>query len=99
ERLVVVADDHSVERRIGDAHDRQLEVVDLDRLADDVWVGAEIAAPETVVEDGVGMSAWRDFVRRQNRPPEFRPNAEDLEVVAADQLRVNRFRVLSASEI
>ena len=44
--LHVVADDRAVERRVGDAGDRELAVVDLDGLADDVGSGAEVAAPE-----------------------------------------------------
>ena len=99
EHFDVVAHDRAVERRIGDADDRQRVVVDLDRLADDVGIGAEVAPPQAVAEDDDRMAAGRDLVRRQQRAAELRADAEHLKVVAGDELARDLAGASAAAEV
>ena len=86
EHFDVVTDDRAVERRVGHAHDRQRVGIDLDRLADDVRIGTELAPPEPVAEHDDGMAAGRDFVRRQQRSAARGAHPENLKVIAGDEL-------------
>ena len=49
-------------------------------------IGAEGAAPQAVAEHDVGVLSWRDFVRREKHAAELRAHAEQLKVVAGDEL-------------
>ena len=57
-------------------------------------IGAEVAPPQAIADDDNRVAARRDLVRRQERATELRANAEDLEVVAGDDLSPQRARVL-----
>jgi len=49
---------------IGHADDRERIAVDLDRPADDVRIGREVASPQPVADHDDRMAAGRDLVRR-----------------------------------
>ena len=57
----VVDHGRAVERRVGDADDGQRVVVDLDGLADDVGIGAEVASPQPIAEHDHRMAARARF--------------------------------------
>jgi hypothetical protein len=86
----LVADDRAVKGRIGDADDRQRIVIDLDRLADDVWIGAEISAPERVADDPHRMPARLEAIRGLEDASTFGMDAEDVEVVSGHELGPDR---------
>ena len=87
-----------MECRIGDTDDRQRIVVDLDRLADDVRIGAEVAPPQTIAENDDRMAARSNLVRRQEGAATLGTNAEDLKVVSGHELGPERAGASTSAE-
>ena len=88
-----------MKRLIGNADDRQLVVVDLDRLSDDVRIGLEVATPETMADHHDGMTAGGGFVGRQDRAAVVGTHPEAREVVAGDELRPDLPRGAAPAEV
>src|SRR5277367_894860 len=70
------------------AHNRQGIAIDGKRLVQDVRFAAEVPRPIAVAEYRHGISAGRAFILRSKNSSEKGPDAEHLEIISADELRV-----------
>ena len=80
------AEGHAAEAGRRDPHHRHRMTVDAHRLADDVGVARETVAPELVIEDDQRVGAGRGLVGHGEDAAGGGAHAEQLEVVARDQL-------------
>ena len=78
----------AVEAARRDADHGERVAVDLDRLAEDVVAAGEAPAPVVVAEDRERVAGDRVVVRRREEPADRGLHAQDLEVVARDELAV-----------
>ena len=83
---------------VGHPDDGERHVVDLDGRADDVGIGAEVGAPQTVAEDHHRMAARRDLVGRLQDAAALGADAEHVEVVPGDQLARHRAGAAASPE-
>jgi hypothetical protein len=81
-----------------DADDGVVLTIDLDGLADRVWIASQPLFPARVSEDGEGMRAFLDVVFRREQAPERGFHAEHLEVVAGDEVAPDSLAFAAVAE-
>jgi hypothetical protein len=98
EHVGAFADDDAVEARRRDADDRHRLAVERHAAVEDRRVAIEAPRPVAVGEDDHRMSAWRAVVVLREGAADVRAHAEDVEVVAGDQLAVDAFGLAVGDE-
>ena len=82
----------------GNADDGVGVEIDLDGTADDGGIGAEVTAPEIVVEDDFVLAGGFGGGRREQKAAERRANTEDAEVIGGDERAVDAFGLADAGD-
>jgi hypothetical protein len=77
----------SAKRRRGHANDRELVLVDLDRLPHNTGIALKMAMPVRVTQHHVGSAVRAVLIGSVKKTPELRLNAHRVEVVAAREVR------------